>query len=117
LYCSAYKYFSTHMGVLYGRLPLLESLAAYKSAQRKTLHPKWETGRSTTNACGAGRDAEYLAVSAMSAMRIMHGDLQAWREDALTCIARWRRFRITSVYYQTDCSADWRLSQISASTA
>jgi cysteine desulfurase family protein (TIGR01976 family) len=30
LACSAYKFFAPHLGILYGRLPLLERIAAYK---------------------------------------------------------------------------------------
>jgi cysteine desulfurase family protein (TIGR01976 family) len=54
LVCSAYKYFSTHMGVLYGRLPLLESIAAYKVRPALDTPPyKWETG-TLNHECLAG---------------------------------------------------------------
>jgi cysteine desulfurase family protein (TIGR01976 family) len=63
LVCSAYKYFSTHLGVLYGRLPLLESIAAYKVRPAQDTPPyKWETG-TLNHECLAGLVAtlEYLA--------------------------------------------------------
>jgi cysteine desulfurase family protein (TIGR01976 family) len=54
LVCSAYKYFSTHLGVLYGRLPLLESIAAYKVRPAQDAPPyKWETG-TLNHECLAG---------------------------------------------------------------
>jgi cysteine desulfurase family protein (TIGR01976 family) len=54
LACSAYKFFSTHLGVLYGRLPLLESIAAYKVRPAQDTPPyKWETG-TLNHECLAG---------------------------------------------------------------
>jgi cysteine desulfurase family protein (TIGR01976 family) len=45
LVASAYKFFSTHVGVLYGRLSLLERLEAYKVRPASDEPPiKWETG-------------------------------------------------------------------------
>ncbi len=45
LVSSAYKFFSTHVGVLYGRYDLLESLTAYKVRPSSNLPPeKFETG-------------------------------------------------------------------------
>lgn len=45
LVSSAYKFFSTHVGVLYGRYDLLESLTAYKVRPASNLPPeKFETG-------------------------------------------------------------------------
>ncbi len=45
LACSPYKFFGPHLGVLYGRLPLLQSLAAYKVRPSDPQPPgKWETG-------------------------------------------------------------------------
>lgn len=45
LACSPYKFFGPHLGTLYGRLPLLESLAAYKVRPAGNEPPdKWETG-------------------------------------------------------------------------
>jgi cysteine desulfurase family protein (TIGR01976 family) len=54
LVCSAYKFFGPHLGVLYGRLPLLESLAAYKVRPASNASPsKWETG-TLNHECLAG---------------------------------------------------------------
>jgi selenocysteine lyase/cysteine desulfurase len=45
LVSSAYKYFSTHVGVLYGRYDLLDELVAYKVRPASDLPPgKFETG-------------------------------------------------------------------------
>jgi cysteine desulfurase family protein (TIGR01976 family) len=45
LVSSAYKFFSTHVGVLYGRYDLLEALTAYKVRPASNLPPeKFETG-------------------------------------------------------------------------
>ena len=45
LVCSAYKFFGPHLGILYGRLPLLERLHAYKVRPATDEPPgKWETG-------------------------------------------------------------------------
>jgi len=45
LVTSAYKYFSTHVGVLYGRYDLLDELKAYKVRPASDLPPgKFETG-------------------------------------------------------------------------
>lgn len=45
LACSAYKFFGPHLGIVYGRLPLLESLRAYKVRPADDEPPgKWETG-------------------------------------------------------------------------
>jgi cysteine desulfurase family protein (TIGR01976 family) len=42
---SAYKWFSTHVGVLYGRYELLEEMKAYKVRPSSNQPPgKWETG-------------------------------------------------------------------------
>lgn len=63
LVCSAYKFFSTHLGILYGRLPLLERLAAYKVRPATDEPPgKWESG-TQNHECLAGLVAslDYLA--------------------------------------------------------
>jgi cysteine desulfurase family protein (TIGR01976 family) len=63
LVCSAYKFFGPHLGALYGRLPLLESIAAYKVRPAQDTPPyKWETG-TLNHECLAGLVAtlEYLA--------------------------------------------------------
>jgi cysteine desulfurase family protein (TIGR01976 family) len=45
LVCSAYKFFGPHVGVLYGRYDLLESLRAYRVRPAPALPPgKFETG-------------------------------------------------------------------------
>jgi selenocysteine lyase/cysteine desulfurase len=45
LVCSSYKFFGPHMGILYGRYDLLESLKAYRVRPAPALPPgKFETG-------------------------------------------------------------------------
>src|SRR5579859_3706487 len=45
LACSAYKFFGPHLGILYGKHPLLEQLAAYKVRPASDTPPeKFETG-------------------------------------------------------------------------
>ena len=48
LVCSPYKFFGPHLGLLYGRRELLESLAAYKVRPAPDEPPgKWETGHAS----------------------------------------------------------------------
>lgn len=63
LVCSAYKFFAPHLGILYGRLPLLERLPANKVRPASDEPPvKWETG-TLNHECLAGLVAtlDYLA--------------------------------------------------------
>jgi cysteine desulfurase family protein (TIGR01976 family) len=63
LACSAYKFFGPHLGILYGRLPLLEGIAAYKVRPSDPQPPgKWEIG-TQNHECLAGLLAtlHYLA--------------------------------------------------------
>ena len=63
LACSAYKFFGPHVGILWGRRELLESLTAYKvQPADDTLPSKWMTG-TQNHACLAGTLAaiDYLA--------------------------------------------------------
>ncbi len=64
LACSAYKFFGPHIGILYGRYELLESLPAYKLRPAKDKAPnRWETG-TQNHECLAGVTAavDYLAM-------------------------------------------------------
>jgi cysteine desulfurase family protein (TIGR01976 family) len=63
LVCSTYKFFGPHLGVLFGRLPVLERLASYKVRPAGNEPPdKWETG-TLNHECLAGLVAtlDYLA--------------------------------------------------------
>lgn len=54
LVCSPYKFFGPHLGVLYGRLELLERIEAYKVRPASDEPPvKWETG-TQNHECIAG---------------------------------------------------------------
>jgi cysteine desulfurase family protein (TIGR01976 family) len=63
LACSTYKFFGPHLGVLWGRRHLLESLEAYKvRPAANTLPDKWMTGTQSHEAiAGALASVEYLA--------------------------------------------------------
>jgi len=51
LVCSAYKFGGPHLGILYGKTALLESLTAYKVRTSSAVPPgKWETGTQNTEA-------------------------------------------------------------------
>jgi cysteine desulfurase family protein (TIGR01976 family) len=62
LVCSSYKFFGPHMGVLYGRYELLESLSAYKVRPAPAEPPdKFETGTGNFEGmCGVVGALEYL---------------------------------------------------------
>ncbi len=63
LACSAYKFFGPHVGILYGRRPLLESIQPYKLRTAPDSVPgRWMTG-TQNHECIAGTLAaiEYLA--------------------------------------------------------
>ncbi|MGA2821719.1 MAG: cysteine desulfurase-like protein [Anaerolineales bacterium] len=63
LVCSAYKFFGPHLGILYGRLELLEDLPAYKVRPADNRPPrKFETGTPSFEAIAGLLGAlEYLA--------------------------------------------------------
>ena len=63
LACSAYKFFGPHVGILWGRPELLESLAAYKvRPAADSLPDKWMTGtQNHEGIAGVLAAIEYLA--------------------------------------------------------
>lgn len=63
LACSAYKFFGPHVGILYGRLGLLQSISPYKLRPSTNLLPgKWMTGtQNHEGIVGAVAAVEYLA--------------------------------------------------------
>jgi len=63
LCCSAYKFFGPHVGILYGKRALMESLPAYKVRPcAETLPDRWMTGTQNFAAiAGVGAAIEYLA--------------------------------------------------------
>jgi selenocysteine lyase/cysteine desulfurase len=59
LACSAYKFFGPHVGILYGRAELLDSLPAYKV---RPADDRWETGtQNHEGIAGMLAAVEYLA--------------------------------------------------------
>jgi cysteine desulfurase family protein (TIGR01976 family) len=63
LVCSVYKFFGPHLGALYGRYELLDSLPAYKARPAGNAPPhKFETGtQSFESTAGATAAVDYLA--------------------------------------------------------
>ncbi len=63
LACSAYKFFGPHIGVLYGKFDLLESLPAYRVRPAPQATPeKWETGtKSFETLAGTTAAVRYLS--------------------------------------------------------
>jgi cysteine desulfurase family protein (TIGR01976 family) len=63
LLCSAYKFFAPHIGIMYGRYELLESLPVYKVRPAKDTVPhRWETGMlSFETIHGTARAINYIA--------------------------------------------------------
>ncbi|MEO1979572.1 MAG: cysteine desulfurase-like protein [Fuerstiella sp.] len=81
LACSAYKFFGPHVGILWGRRPLLEELTAYKLRPASDALPgKWMTG-TQNHECIAGTLAaiDYLATLG----RTVAGDESLPRRAAL----------------------------------
>jgi len=59
LACSAYKFFGPHVGILWGRAELLDSLPAYKV---RPAHDRFETGTPDFEAiCGAAAAVDHIA--------------------------------------------------------
>jgi len=59
LACSAYKFFGPHLGILYGKEELLETIPSYKV---RPAHDRWETGtQNHEGIVGAAAALEYLA--------------------------------------------------------
>jgi cysteine desulfurase family protein (TIGR01976 family) len=63
LACSAYKFFGPHVGILWGRRPLLESLSPYKVRPApETIPDRWMTGtQNHEGLAGVAAAVEYLA--------------------------------------------------------
>ncbi|MGQ9604582.1 MAG: cysteine desulfurase-like protein [Thermogutta sp.] len=63
LVCSGYKFFAPHVGIMWGRRPLLESLPAYKVRPAPNVLPdRWMTGtQNHEGIAGVAAAVEYLA--------------------------------------------------------
>ena len=81
LACSAYKFFGPHIGILWGRRELLESLDAYKVRPAPMSPPgKWMTGtQSHESMAGALAAVDYL----VDLGRLLAGDDSLGRRAAL----------------------------------
>ena len=83
LVCSAYKFFGPHVGILYGKLDLLEDLKAYKVRPAPNNPPgKWMTGTQNhegiAGVLGALEHFEWLADQFADAQK------QSYKEDGFT---------------------------------
>jgi cysteine desulfurase family protein (TIGR01976 family) len=109
LACSAYKFFGPHVGILWGRRELLETLPAYKlKPAADTLPDRWMTGtQNHEGLAGVAAAVDYLAeigeaaptrrgrlVSAMEKIRTHEGALVRRLLDGL---AERRRFRVWGI--------------------
>ena len=92
LACSAYKFFGPHVGILWGRRELLESLAAYKVRPAPDSSPgKWMTGtQNHEGIAGTLAAVEYLKAIGMMAIRDYEQTLARRLLDGLANRPRFR---------------------------
>jgi cysteine desulfurase family protein (TIGR01976 family) len=92
LACSAYKFFGPHVGILWGRRELLESLAAYKVRPAPDAPPgKWMTGtQNHEGIAGTLAAVEYLNTIGMWAIREYEQTLARRLLDGLAARPRFR---------------------------
>ena len=85
LVCSPYKFFGPHLGVLYGRLELLESLPAYKVRPADDHPPgRWETGtQSGESLAGLTGTIGYLSWLGQTYSAGVAGNYRSGRSAAL----------------------------------
>ncbi|GAC1349764.1 MAG: cysteine desulfurase-like protein [Ktedonobacteraceae bacterium] len=88
LACSAYKFFGPHLGILYGKYALLDSLTAYKVRPASNLPPdKFETGTQSFEAIagtlGAMEYFEWVGKTFGSEFRQTYQDTFSGRRLAL----------------------------------
>jgi len=88
LACSCYKFFGPHIGVLWGRRPLLETLDAYKlRPASNSLPDKWMTGtQSHEGIAGSLAAVDYLADTGRQAAGDQELDRRAALEAAFAAI-------------------------------
>jgi cysteine desulfurase family protein (TIGR01976 family) len=92
LACSAYKFFGPHVGILWGRRDLLESLPAYKVRPAPDAPPgKWMTGtQNHEGIAGTLAAVEYLKTVGMPAIREYEKSLARRLLDGLASRPRFR---------------------------
>lgn len=89
LLCSAYKFFGPHIGIMWGRYHLLESLPAYKVRPSKNKPPyRWETGTpSFETIAGVGAAVDYIeSLGGMAAVMPYERELVTHLLDVLQSI-------------------------------
>jgi cysteine desulfurase family protein (TIGR01976 family) len=97
LVCSVYKFFGPHLGALYGRYELLESLPAYKARPAGNAPPhKFETGTQSFEAeAGATAAVDYLASVGRrfgAELADQHASYEGRRRDLKTGMAAIRAY-------------------------
>ncbi len=111
LACSAYKFFGPHVGILWGKAGLLESLPAYKVRPAPDAIPdRWMTGtQNHEGIAGVAAAVEYLAgIGEVSGMRDrrshVHAGMAVIREyeagltrKLLAGLAERKRFRVWGI--------------------
>jgi cysteine desulfurase family protein (TIGR01976 family) len=109
LACSAYKFFGPHVGILWGRRPLLESLPAYKlKPAADTLPDRWMTGtQNHEGLAGVAAAIDYLAdlgdragsrrQRLVSALEKIRGHEAALARRLLDGLAARPRFRVWGI--------------------
>src|SRR5262249_20850530 len=104
LACSPYKFFGPHLGVLWGRRDLLETLPAYKVRPAPDSSPgRWMTGTPSFEAIagtraaveslaslGTGADRRAALATGYAAIRAHETALAAQFLDGLTRLPAWR---------------------------
>jgi cysteine desulfurase family protein (TIGR01976 family) len=93
LACSAYKFFGPHVGVLWGRRDLLESLPAYKVRPAPdTIPDRWMTGtQNHEGIAGTLAAIEYLADLGRMVAGAAHGSRRECLDSAFEWITAYER--------------------------
>jgi cysteine desulfurase family protein (TIGR01976 family) len=127
LACSAYKFFGPHIGILWGKGPLLAELPAYKvRPASNSLPDRWMTG-TQNHECLAGVTAavDYLAnigsgngstsrrARLCSAMRSIHAYERGLADRLLIELAQRPRFKVWGITRPEH--RDWRVPTVSLS--
>ena len=90
LFCSPYKFFGPHLGVMYARRELLDTWTPYKVAPAHDGSPdRWETGTKNHEAlAGFGATVDYLAGLGRSYSEARAGDRRADVTSGMQAVAR-----------------------------
>lgn len=98
LLCSAYKFFGPHIGIMWGKYDLMQSLPAYKVRPSKDKTPyRWETGTpSFETLAGVGGALDYLeSIGGMQAILPYEQELTTHLVEVLENLSGVRIYGIT----------------------